>query len=99
MSIFSERLKLLRGASSQDEMARAVNMRQPQWARYETGKASPSIEILSAICRAHACSADWLLGIDERVNNAPVINRDIPDCSKCPFKRKLKRVEKALQDD
>ena len=41
-------------------------MKQPQWARYESGASSPSVELLATICRVHACSADWLLGIDKR---------------------------------
>ena len=40
-------------------------MKQPQWARYESGVSSPSIELLTKICRVHACSADWLLGLKD----------------------------------
>ena len=64
MSVLSDRLRELRGATSQAEMARQLNMKQPQWARYESGASSPSVELLATICRVHACSADWLLGID-----------------------------------
>ncbi len=63
MSEFAERLKQLRGTSSQAEMARQLDMPQPQWARYESGRSTPSIELLAKICRAHAVSADWLLGL------------------------------------
>lgn len=63
MSILSDKLRELRGATSQAEMARQLNMKQPQWARYESGASLPSVEMLATICRVHACSADWLLGL------------------------------------
>ena len=47
-------------------MARQLGMKQPQWARYESGVSAPSIELLAHICRVHACSADWLLGLNEK---------------------------------
>ena len=70
MEGFAERLRELRGSSSQAEMARELGMKQPQWARYESGASLPSIDILATICRAHACSADWLLGLPERGGSA-----------------------------
>lgn len=66
MGVLSERLRELRGATSQAEMARQLGMKQPQWARYESGASSPSSEMLATICRVHACSSDWLLGLDDR---------------------------------
>lgn len=67
MSVLSERLKELRGTTSQSEMASALNMKYQQWARYEKGIVAPGADILANICRVHAVSADWLLGlIDER---------------------------------
>lgn len=67
MSVLSDRLKELRGATSQTEMATALNMKYQQWARYEKGSVAPGADILANICRVHAVSADWLLGLsDER---------------------------------
>ena len=67
MSVLSERLKELRGTTSQSEMAAALNMKYQQWARYEKGIVAPGADILANICRTHAVSADWLLGLnDER---------------------------------
>ena len=63
MSTIGVRLKELRGASSQAEMARGVNVKQQNWARWENDVVSPSAEMLATICRVHACSADWLLGL------------------------------------
>jgi hypothetical protein len=44
-------------------MARTLKMPRPQWIRYETGLSTPGADILANICRVHACSADWLLGL------------------------------------
>ena len=82
MSVLSERLKELRGTTSQSEMAAALNMKYQQWARYEKGIVAPGADILAEICRVHAVSADWLLGLnDERGTSAakspaPTVNLD-----------------------
>lgn len=68
MSILSDRLRELRGDTSQAEMARQLKMQRPQWIKYETGKTVPGADILAEICRVHACSADWLLGLSDDTN-------------------------------
>ena len=65
MSILGDRLRELRGATSQSEMARELDMARPQWIRYENGTSIPGADILEKICRVHACSADWLLGLKD----------------------------------
>ena len=66
-TILGQRLRELRGPSSQSEMANAVGIKWQSWARYERGDVAPGAEILANICRVHAVSADWLLGLsDER---------------------------------
>lgn len=52
-------------------MADAIGIKYNAWARYEAGGALPGAEIIERICRVHACSADWLLGLKE---SAPTIN-------------------------
>ena len=115
MSELSDKLRQLRGDSSQAEMARQLGMQQPQWARYESGASSPSVEVLTNICRVHCVSADWLLGLDCKStgsviasgrnsiavggNNQSVIIGESPGCSRCPYKKKLKRLEKAFTQD
>ena len=84
MSILGDRLRELRGSSSQREMAEAVGIKYQAWDRYEKGKVSPGTDILQQICRVHACSADWLLGLPERGGsagggeNAPGAKRQAP---------------------
>lgn len=63
MSTIGERMRELRGATSLREMAEAIGIKFNAWARYEAGGALPGAEIIQRICRVHACSADWLLGL------------------------------------
>lgn len=65
MSIFATRLKELRGTESQASFATAIDLNRVQYAKYESGANSPSVEVLERICRVHACSADWLLGLKD----------------------------------
>ncbi len=65
-TLLGQRLKELRGTSSQTEMADAIGIKWQSWARYERGDVAPGAEILANICRAHSCSADWLLGLNDR---------------------------------
>lgn len=65
MNSIGVRLKELRNSSSQSEMAASVGVKQQNWARWESGVVSPSADMIIEICRAHACSADWLLGLTE----------------------------------
>ena len=70
MSTIGDRMKALRGASSLREMADAIGIKYSAWARYEGGDVLPGAEIITKICRVHACSADWLLGLDDRGKSA-----------------------------
>lgn len=63
MSIFAKRLRELRGAESQASFAALIGVNRVQYAKYESGQNSPSVNILERICRIHSCSADWLLGL------------------------------------
>ena len=72
MDNFGDRLRQLRGPSSQREMAEAIGIKWNAWARYEAGGSLPGAEILEKICRAHACSADWLLGLKDRGTSSAV---------------------------
>ena len=87
MSVLSDRLKQLRGTTSQAEMARALGMPRPQWIRYETGKTVPGADILANICRMHAVSADWLLGIDRKQQSSITINGNVNAVAQGPGAR------------
>ena len=63
-------MRELRGAESQASFASAIDINRIQYAKYEAGKNAPSIEVLERICRVHACSADWLLGLKDSQTSA-----------------------------
>ena len=104
MSTIGERLRELRGASSQAEMARTVDVKQQNWARWECDVVAPGAEMLAKICRVHACSADWLLGLPKSAaqsaahSAAPgtshLTHGERPDCAGCPYKEQMKKFEK-----
>ena len=73
-TLLGQRLKELRGTSSQSEMADAIGIKWQSWARYERGDVAPGAEILANICRVLACSADWLLGISNKNDLSALFN-------------------------
>ena len=113
MSTISERMRELRGSSTLREMADPIGIKYNAWARYEAGGSIPGGDIIIKICRVHACSADWLLGLSDKSSpnivthgsNSPVVTGshnsvtlgESWQCSKCPYKKKLKGIEKLLK--
>ena len=59
-------------------MAASVGVKQQNWARWESGVVSPSADMIIEICRAHACSADWLLGLKDLKFAAANFKQDKP---------------------
>ena len=76
MSTIGDRMRELRGASSLREMAEAIGIKYSAWARYESGDVLPGAEIIEKICRVHACSADWLLGLNDRGSSTVIGNNN-----------------------
>ena len=113
MSVIGDRMRELRGSSSLREMADPIGIKYSAWARYEAGGSTPGGDIIIKICRVHACSADWLLGLSDKSSpnivthgsNSPVVagfNNSVTfgegrQCSKCPYKKKLNGIEKLLK--
>ena len=119
MGIFATRLKELRGPESQASFAASIGLNRVQYAKYESGHNSPSIEVLERICRiVPGITADWLLGLDRGKSAAVTVNGnnnavganarvtirgtsaapgEMPACSKCPYKKRLERIEAAMK--
>ena len=66
MSLFSDRLKTLRGELKQAEFARKVGIAQNTYSRYESGERIPDIEVLVRLAARLGVSTDWLLGLDSK---------------------------------
>lgn len=80
------------------EMAEAVGIKYNAWARYEAGGSLPGAEIIEKICRAHACSADWLLGLTDACSAAQGVSASASDwrTRARAAEAKLERVNRAL---
>jgi len=66
LSVFSDRLKTLRGELKQAEFARKVGIAQNTYSRYESGERIPDIEVLVRLAARLGVSTDWLLGLDSK---------------------------------
>ena len=64
----ASRLKTLRGAKTQAEMAEILGIAQQGWARYEAGKVMPGAEVIHQICVKLHKSADYILGLTDNEN-------------------------------
>ena len=64
LSVFSDRLRTLRGELKQAEFARKVGLAQNTYNRYESGERIPDIEVLVRLAARLGVSTDWLLGLD-----------------------------------
>ena len=63
--LFTARLRSQRGDRSQRVMAAMCDMKQPMYARYESGATLPSAEQLFRLCDALNCTADYFLGLTD----------------------------------
>lgn len=74
LSLFAERLRLLRGrlGSNQHDLAQRIGVAQTTVSSWEQAKASPSVPELIALCNLFRVAADYLLGrADTEVGLAP----------------------------
>jgi len=103
MASFSDRLRQLRGNRTQADMARFVGLKQPHYARYESGVTTPGIDVLIRFCQILNVSSDWLLGLETKNNPSIIANNSAfghgniigGDCSNCPvIKAALKKLNK-----
>jgi transcriptional regulator with XRE-family HTH domain len=66
---FPKRLRFVREMRelSQSDLAKMTGMEPSAIAHAEAGRRMPGAETLRALCKALVCSADYLLGLSERV--------------------------------
>jgi len=85
LSVFSDRLRTLRGELKQAEFARKVGLAQNTYNRYESGERIPDIEVLVRLAARLGVSTDWLLGLDSKdAVPAPVALPDQDTKSRAP---------------
>lgn len=68
-SQFQTRLRFIRERRkmSQSDLARAAGMDPSAIAHFEAGRRKPGLDSLRAICEGVMVSADYLLGLSERI--------------------------------
>jgi transcriptional regulator with XRE-family HTH domain len=66
MSVFSDRLRQLRGAQNQSAFASRLGIKPGAYGHYETGIREPSIDMILQIVEATGVSADWLFGLSDK---------------------------------
>ena len=64
-NVFKTRLRALRGAKSQTEVANALNVSRTSLSHYESGERVPDINVLYSIAKYYNVSSDYLLGITD----------------------------------
>ena len=103
-----EKLRSLRGQSSQASVAKIMGVSQPCWQAWETDKREPNVTTIHDICKKLNCSADWLLGLEIQpspqtgandtiiaVTDSSVKNgANVIDCSKCDLMKAAIKVVK-----
>ena len=69
MKTYHERIRDLREDSdkTQTEIAKYLNTTQQVYSRYETGENEMPIRHLISLCRYYGVSADYILGLDDRI--------------------------------
>ena len=60
---FGDRLRDLRGSTSQAEIAGKIGVSGQSWGFYERNQKEPTLATIGSICREFNVSADWLLGL------------------------------------
>jgi len=60
-----ERLKMLRGDTSQQSFASIFGVRQTRYSGWETGRNEPPLSVLVALAKHFGVTTDWLLGITD----------------------------------
>jgi transcriptional regulator with XRE-family HTH domain len=78
-TLFSDRVRELRGELSQAEASGRAGVSSAVWSSYECGIREPPITTICRMCEVFGCSADWLLG---RMDSREGVSVDVcPGCS------------------
>ena len=70
------RLLELRGKMSQKKFAAPLGLTQQNYGNYERGKQKLNADLIVRICETYGCTAEWLLGLDNRPANAIRVAHD-----------------------
>lgn len=92
MSVFSQRLRELRGDKNQADFADSLGFKASAYGHYETGRREPSVDVILQIVEKTGTSLDWLLGLStappsqeqtEKPSKTKTLNCSIGPCQEC----------------
>ncbi len=104
MSIFSDRITALMGKQhmTQKQLAEKAGVTESAMSFYVKGERTPRSDVLTRIARALGTTSDYLLGIDNAVNNdedkLSYLQRNLGKLDEAQLK-KAETVLKAVFDD
>ena len=75
---FGDRLRDLRGSTSQAEIAGKIGVSGQSWGFYERNQKEPTLATIGSICREFGVSADWLLGLSNATATGGATVTDAP---------------------
>lgn len=64
-NILPDRLRVLRGSSSQSDFADKIGVKQTSYSSWERGIKDPAAQTVAQIASTFGVSADWLLGLSD----------------------------------
>ena len=64
-NIFPDRLRALRGTTSQTDFAQKIGVKQTSYSSWERGVKDPGAQTIAQIASTFGVSADWLLGLSD----------------------------------
>lgn len=102
MENFLSRLRKLRSEQrySQSEIAELIGISQSYYARFETGKGEPNLEILVKLADIFDVELDYLLGRIDIDKNAPRSPRGKPTHAELDqLEKRIARLEKTYFDN
>lgn len=70
-TLFCDRLRALRGATSSAKTAAMFGIAQSTWSSWENGAREPNIGMIVRICTHFGVSSDYLLGLSGIANALP----------------------------
>ena len=87
-----ERLKKIRGAITQEEFAKSVDISALQISRIENDKSGMSLDLAVKIARKYGCSVDWLSMGEETLKPSPQVSE--PEIEYVPLSKHMEVLEK-----
>ncbi|MFD9627702.1 helix-turn-helix domain-containing protein [Peribacillus muralis] len=88
--MIGNKLKILRGKRTQEEVALKIGVSRARYSHYENGRSEPDMEILQKMADHYSVSTDYLLGRTDIPNDNKVRQEDLSFDSLSEFNNLVK---------